>query len=205
MIIEYNKFYENKTKSFLYPTLKYHGEIFKTKFNSTFKLAVGIHDYNIEDTFSYAKCKIYILFDSLFNKKAFDDFIKYVKFEPYYVYDYIFGDNPKNTRMRMLVIELPKEMVESYYYFLEGLYSRMFSQKQLLSLFHRNSKEFKVLMNESEMKKNMIKKIQKEFEIYEDISIIPMESELPLKNKEEIFNYKGNDYFFNINNNYGIL
>ena len=193
MEIEIGKFYMNKTRRFLYPCLKEHGDLFVLKFNKTFKLAVGIHDQNMADTFSHEAYKIYILLES---------FMKWVRLEPYYVYDYCFSSDYKYTRKHMLVIKVPKAFYHAYEAFLHGRYSLMYTIDQKLSFFCKKDqeKDYKILCNSYDARKEMIKKIQEEFEENSIENYLSckslLESELPLKNKEEIFNFSGSKLFY---------
>ena len=135
MKIEVGKFYTNKTKRFLYPCLRGHGDLFILKFNKVFKLAVGIHDENMVDTFSHEAHKIYILLDSAWNKNDFENFMKWVRLEPYYIHDYCFSSDYKYTRKHMLIIKVPKDFYYSYDIFLYGRYSLMYTDDQKLSFF----------------------------------------------------------------------
>lgn len=202
MEIEIGKFYMNKTRRFLYPCLKGHGDLFVLKFNKTFKLAVGIHDQNMADTFSYEAYKIYILLDSGYNKNNFESFMKWVRLEPYYVYDYCFSSDFKYTRKHMLIIKVPEAFYHAYETFLHGRYSLMYTIDQKLSFFCKKDqeKDYKILCNSYDARKEMIKKIQEEFEESSIENYLSykslLESELPLKNKEEIFNFSGSKLFF---------
>lgn len=202
MEIKIGNFYTNKTKRFLYPCLKGYGDPFVTKFNLTYKLAVGIHDQTVEDTFSYKENKLYILFDTMYNPRNFESFLKWVKNEPYFIYDYVFSKDCKQNRMRMLILQVPIEYEDSYQAFLKGMYSKMYNKKQLDFLWKQKTDDYHILCNSPVAKKNMLVKIRDEFEIFDDVSYFNSieESELPLKNKEEIFNFVGEDYFFNKEN-----
>ena len=79
---------------------------------------MGIHDQTVEDTFSYKENKLYILFDTMYNPRNFESFLKWVKNEPYFVYDYVFSKDCKQNRMRMLILQVPLEYEDSYQAFL---------------------------------------------------------------------------------------
>ena len=61
MHIEIGKYYVNKTRRFLLPCLKGHGEDFVSKYNSVFKLAVAIHDTLLDHSKKSEGRSIYIL------------------------------------------------------------------------------------------------------------------------------------------------
>ncbi len=202
MEIKIGNFYINKTRRFLYPCLKGYGDPFVTKFNLTYKLAVGIHDSIVEDTFSYKENKLYILFNTVYNPKNFESFLKWVKTEPYFIYDYIFSKDYKQNRMKMVILQVPSEYEDAYQAFLRGEYSKMYTKNQLDTLFkQKDSEDYHILCNSLSARKKMSVKIQEEFDIFDDISYLKSsESELPLKNREEVFNFVGEECFFNKGN-----
>lgn len=198
MNIAIGKFYINKTKRFLYPCLKGYGDLFKLKFEKIYKLAVGIHDCFMNDTFSYIENKIYILVDSKYNPRDFASFLKWIRLEPYYVIDYVFSTDFKYSRKHMIVLQVPQEYFFAYQSFIESRYSLMYTEEQIISLFsEKNQEDCNILRNNNSAKKEMRNKIQLEFEENcENLSLDFLESELPLKGKEEVFNYSKNKIFF---------
>lgn len=205
MNIEVGKWYENKTWRFLLPCIKGHGNLFVSKFNSVFKLGVGIHDTLLDGTDLANGRNILILCDKKVKPKDFNMFLNWVKEQTYFKGDYCPDGNFKTSRKHVIILEVPKEYYKSYDNFLKGEYSNMYNSKQLEFLFSAPNRknELEILNKTSKAAENLIKKIEKEFffEVLDTISkndLIDCEYELPLVRKQEIFNCENNErVYFN--------
>lgn len=205
MEIKYGDLYINKTWRFLAPALKYHGEEFILKFNSMMKLAVGIHDTVLDDSTVSEDNNIYVLVDKNVDYKSFLNFISYVKYEDYYVDSYSY-DEIVNPRKIMIILKLPEGFDKTYYSFLQGKYSEMYSKEEIKKLFNnqitgkaKNQQsyiDYEIITKTGDRAKkqfleNLNLELGNHFNLTEE-DLQKMEWEFPLKKKEEIFNYKEN-------------
>lgn len=195
MEIKVGEFYLNKTRRFLFPTLRYYGSDFTYRFNHIFKLAVGIYDYVLEDKMSGRN--LFLMIDNKIREKMFEDFMIWITLQDYYVYSY----NPEanmDSRKIMLVLKVPEIFNETYDFFLKGEYSLMYTEKYIDILFPLDTypNENKILKQHPEMYNKFNDDLFKEFGVRIDIKHF-RELELPLKCEEECFNYEGGNTFFN--------
>lgn len=195
MNIEIGQFYINKTWRFLLPCLRGHGDSFVERFNPVFKLAVGIYDTTVENSKYDNLGNIYILCDTAYQPKSFNNFLNWLKFQNYYVTDYSFEPDIQYSRKRMVVIQVPKDYKNSYIHFIKSEYSKMYSTEILKELFSNpaREKEFNIISKNDKCRFEFLNLLNQEFnteieleEFEEDFK----EFELPLKRKEEVFNCK---------------
>lgn len=199
MNIEIGKYYDNKTWRFLLPCLKGHGDIFINRFNTVFKLAVGIHDTLLDGSYLSEGRNLYILCNKDYQKKNFSNFINWMQYKSYYKGDYCPDANFKTTKKHMLIIKVPKTFNNAYDYFLKSEYSKMYSEEELSSLFSVNTKEYQVLSKSIIALPNFVKKVNKRFDVNMNPNIFKdKELELPLERHQEIFNCEKNQrVYFN--------
>jgi hypothetical protein len=202
MHIEVGKYYVNKTWRFLLPCLRGHGDIFVSKFNPVFKLAVAIHDTLLDDSKKAEGRSIYILCDKLANKIAFDDFLDWIKYQDYYIGDYCPDSEILKSRKHVIIIKIPEVYNDAYDHFLKSNFSLMYLDEELKLLFSNpgKKKEHDILSREPKIIENFVKEVNKEFgsnAIVDDFK--NAELELPLRKTEEIFNCcrDGDTVFFN--------
>lgn len=203
MKIKNGKHYVNKTWRYLTPCLKGHGEDFISKFNSIFKLAVGIHDTLLDGSKLSNKKSIFIMCDKSYNKYNFYDFLDWVKNEPYFLGDYCPEAELKGSNKHVIILEIPEKYHKAYDSFLRAKYSQMFTKEEVSSLFSSPGKkeEKYVLLKHRAGVLNLIKSINKEFDCnykLEDYDYSGEELELPLNKCQEIFNcHKEQTTYFN--------
>ena len=191
MQIEIGKYYVNKTWRFLLPCLRGHGDIFVSKFNPVFKLAVGIHDTLLDNSKKSDGRSIYILCDKLGNRPAFDEFLDWIKYQDYYIADYCPDSEILKSRKHVIVIAIPKVYNDAYDNFLQGNYSLMYLEQDLKLLFSSSTKqkEYDILSRNPKIIEEFTKVVNKEFKTNAVIDDFKnAELELPLKKTEEIFN-----------------
>jgi hypothetical protein len=193
MEIHEGKFYINKTSKFLYPILRYYGNSFVSELNKIVKYAIGIHDSNLKDTIgSY---NILILINTKINPIQVNKFLKRVEEQEYYVKYYNPSSNIQENK-KIIVIKIPEKYYSSYDNFIIGNYSQMYNEGDIKKSFNINSEEYKILSKSPSMKEIFYRKLKKEFHIGKNFIIKDIkEYELPLKCKEEIFNYSGKNKF----------
>lgn len=195
MEIKIGDFYLNKTRRFLFPTLRYYGSDFTHRFNHIFKLAVGVYDYTLGDKMSGRN--LFLMIDNKVREKMFEDFMVWITFQEYYVYSY----NPEaslDSRRTMLILKVPETFKETYDYFLKSEYSLMYTEKYIDILFPLDisPNENKILKQHPEMYNKFNDDLLKEFGVKINAKYF-RELELPLKCDEECFNYEGGNTFFN--------
>lgn len=208
MEIRIGKLWVNKTWKFLIPSLKGLGNDFTSKFNSVYKLAVGIHDDLVSESEISQEKAIFLLLDTSYQPQKVSTFLNYIRYQPYYVIDYCPDVDIINSRKRMAVIRIPKEYEKSYDHFLNSEFSSMYSQDQISFLFSdiidkipKTEREkdrrltYEILTKTGKKAlKNFYEELEREFGSIRNIeSITNVEWSLPLKRKEEVFNYDSND------------
>lgn len=199
MDINIGKSYENKTWKYLVPVLRGHGQAFVRKFNRVFKLASGIHDTLLGGSDLAEERVIYFMIDKKYQPYAYEDFIKFIRTQEYYAGDYCPDANFLTTRRHMVVLRVPEDFYRAYDYFLKGEYSKMYSEEQAKVLFLDSGKhiEYGVLTKSEESLKPFLEVIDKEFKVKtKPADFRDAERDLPLRKKEEIFNYRGDKVFF---------
>lgn len=201
MEIKIGQLYINKTYKYLLPCLKELGSTFLAKYDSVHKLAFGIHDCYLDGTSYEDQMLLYILCDKMFKKHNFNNFLNYVKHQSYYCTDYAF-DDIESGRKHMIVIKFPEKYLDSYEAFVEGKYSKMYSQKQIDSLFYDTKRtvahavrlQAVEVMNRT---KPMTVSFTKDLTTVlgttltvQDVIDNDMELDFPLSREEEFFNYR---------------
>lgn len=192
MDIKIGKNFINKTWRFLTPSLRGYDDVFINKFNSVYKLAIGIHDTLLDGSEIAYDRNIYIMLDKSYRNKLYQEFIDYIKFQDYYITDYNPSSN-LNSRKHMIVIKIPKRFSNAYDMFIESKYSKMYTKNEIDTLFSHPTKtdDKKILLKYPEAYDSFVKKVNKEFNCnFTTSNLNADEYELPLKKEEEIFNYR---------------
>lgn len=140
--------YPNKTRKYLLACLKEYGDEFEKKINSVFKVAVGIGDI-VVDNKSEKKYErhIFILLDSTVAKKFFIEFMEWIKEQPMYEDDYVYGNINKST-YHMVVLLFPEKYYDSFQTFKQGKYSEMFKDPKDFDMFNSYPEAKKVFIKE---------------------------------------------------------
>lgn len=130
-------FIVNKTRKYLFPSMYHYGKDFITNLQSfEHILACGLEDHSeYNPGVGYTDKQIFCLF--AISRKQKGDFVRAlerVKGHSAYITDYLWGD-PLYDVFHMLVFEIPDQYAESYQYFLKSQYSRMYTSRQVKSLF----------------------------------------------------------------------
>jgi len=209
MQIQSGKLYENRTWIYLYPSLKYYGDNLMNHLSSFIKLAVGIGDSNLKVE---GNC-IFILVDTsiklssdldrLNYQRNFSKFLDWVRYQYYYVTDYVY-DNLDKSEKHMIVLKVPLQLDSSYVHFVKGEYSEMYNKEQLNKLFNvmnnvsnnpsiakrneRVSYARKVLTKDKKYLPLFVDKVNKDFGT--DITLSDykdVELDYPINLEEEIF------------------
>lgn len=208
MQIQSRKLYENRTWRYLYPSLKCYGKELMDYLVSFFKLGVGVGDSNkdIDST------SIFILFETSLPlttpelekyQNNFSKFLDWIKYQPYYVTDYVFDMHNKH----MVVIKLPYKHSSAYMHFIKGKYSLMYNETEIKQYFSEVSltnkileskinknldKTIKILTRDRRYVQNFVDIVNKDFDANITVEQYLGNAELdyPPKKEEEIFNYK---------------
>ncbi len=196
MKIEFGKVFNNKTWRFLRPIVRGYGEVFIDKFTyQVYKLAYGIMDVNLEGTkILEGKRPIFIMLDAMVNRREFMNFMDWIKYQPYYITDYMV--DLENPRLHMIVLEAPEEYHKAYDKFCVGLYSEMFTPEELEKLIDdKTTVAYKVMSRDPKYKNTFLKKVEREFSVslqgtdrQEFLERAELEFPYSLNKEDEIFN-----------------
>lgn len=211
MHIQNGKLYENKTWRYLYPCLKFYSTELINYLSTFFKLGVGISDYNVE---TEDNC-IFILIDTdmrLKNKVEsdkyklnFSKFLDWLKYQPYYVKDYIYSDFDSGEK-HMIVLKIPQAHDTTFLSFIRGEYSKMYTKGQIANYFknisiptnkeaekgvnNRLEKVRKILSKDSTYRDEFVEIVNKDFGTsVKSLYFTEAELDYPPKLEEETFNY----------------
>lgn len=185
-----DKFYNNKTKDYLYRVILCYGEMFRITLNKFFKVAVGIGDLILERNGILLDNHLFILVN-IDKTPDFKDLLETIKMHSSYETDYRFD---LKGQYHMIVIKVPNEHLSSLEHFKKSHYSKMYSKKNIREYFGdlKDKRIEHVLTNNSEYKPEFCKLIMKEFAMKEkDVHPNALEGELdfPIKEREEYFNF----------------
>lgn len=190
MKIEIGSCYKNKTWKYFIPCVNYYGQHFVQWFNTTFKLAVGIGDTNHDCD----KPCLYILYDNKYQPRNFGRFINWLRYQPYFVCDYMFEANLKEARQHMVVLEIPEIYHSAYENMIDSRYSKMYTKQQVHGLFHPKATNIIGVLTKSAVGYNsFINNLNEQFgsEVTkEDFNPDEIEFDTPFNFEEEMFNYK---------------
>lgn len=213
MYIQNGKLYENRTWRYLYPSLKVYGATLMNHLASFIKLAVGIGDAYVETT---EPC-IFILIDTnrvfpteaelMAYKLKFAKFINWIRYQYFYVTDYIYDGLDSGGEKHMVVLKLPHKFDMSYFHFVNGEYSKMYTPKEVneyfklinmpqnLAVQNKVNERIKttraILKKESSYIPTFAKKVNEMFGTDNPESdFIDAELDFPPNFDEEVFNYR---------------
>lgn len=180
--------FSNKTKKYLSPCLKEYGEEFISKFNSVFKVAMGIGDIVVGNRGFKHEKHLFILLNTKVATKFFTDFLKWIRDQSMYEGDYVFGDIRKSTH-HMIIIKFPESHWGSFDTFKIGKYSEMFTKDVIDRFFEKHTQVKKVLIKDHDYKFYFVPKLNKKFG--SSISPEEYEGELdhPPTEAGEVFNH----------------
>jgi hypothetical protein len=180
----------NKTKRFLYPCLKQYGIEYERKFNSIFKVAIGVGDIVFKETKNYNyEQHLFVLIDIAVCKPAFKEFIEWIREHQSYEEDYAFDDINKG-RLHMVVIKLPEQYYKAIHMFRKSQFSKMYNMKQINDFFDNNLDTKKILVKHHSYKIEYTKKLNEKYGTTIQPNEIQGEFEEPINPEEELFNGK---------------
>lgn len=212
MQIQSGKLYKNRTWRYLYPSLKIYGKELMTYLSQFLKLGVGIGDSNVS---SQEPC-IFILIDTnmvfktqaeLDNYKSrFANFLNWLRYQFYYVTDYVYDGLDSGGEKHMIVLRLSYKHDLSYLSFIKGKYSEMYKQNEVYDYFKvislPNNKQAEITLNkELENTRSIFFKEKKYIPTFAkivndrfdtdnpDSDFEDAELDFPPELKEEVFNY----------------
>lgn len=191
MNIVIGKLVENKTLEYLFPILRVYGSTFLAKFNLTYKLAYGIHDCVLDGTPFENQRKICMLIDRKSRPTLYEDFIRWIRLQEYYIADYS-HDHTITGRMQMVLIEVPEAYASIYDNFLKSSYSEMYKKHNIDEYFKEESHSKKVLMKSSELAPSFVKSVNDLYKTKLTVEAFDKEGEydFPWEKQNEFFNYK---------------
>lgn len=189
MLIQIGSIYMNNTWKYLTPVLTEYGSEFVERFNSVWKVAVGIGDMVLIKSKIRYEQHLFVLLDSKSGKKHFTSFMEWIKDEDMYEDDYCF-DDINNGRLHMVIIKLPKIGYKAIENFKHSQYSKMFTIDKVNEYFADKPDLKKVIVKDKHYRFEFVKKLN---HLY-DTAINPEEYEgelqLPIRKNKEYFNTK---------------
>ncbi len=195
MNIQIGKLVENKTLDYLFPIIRIYGSTFLAKFNLTHKLAYGIHDCVLDGTPFEEQRKICILLDRRSRPNLYEDFMRWVRLQDYYITDYS-HDHTITGRMQMLLIEVPETYASIYDNFIKSSYSKMYLEHNIDDFVKENTYEDshskQVLTKSSKLAPSFVKLVNERFGTNLTVEDLDKDSEydFPWEKQNEFFNYK---------------
>lgn len=179
--------YPNKSRKYLLPCLKEHGTDFINKLNNVFKVAVGVGDVIVDNCGMRYEKHMFILIDTTVANKFFLDFISWIKDQPMYQDDYVFG-NIQSSPFHMVVVNLPVKFWDSFEHFKVGAYSKMFDTNTVNTYFNNHPTHTKVLLKDLGYRPIFVKKLNRIYKSEVNASDWDGELDLPPIFDLEIFN-----------------
>lgn len=213
MQIQSGKLYKNRTWRYLYPSLKIYGKELMTYLSQFLKISVGIGDSNVE---TKEPC-IFILIDTNMAfktqaeldsyKNRFANFLNWLKYQSYYVTDYVYDGLDSGGEKHMIVLRLSYKHDLSYLSFIKGKYSEMYKKSDIYNYFKainlpankpaevKLNKELEetrgILFKENKYISKFAKIVNDRFGTDNpDSDFIDAELDFPPELIEEVFNYK---------------
>ena len=187
MRIKVGAFYTNKTRKYLLPAISGHGEEVIKKLDSVFKLGIGVNDAIAPASLNLNN-HIFILVDANVRTSIFTSVLDWLREQVFFELDYAYDDIVEGYQ-HMIVLKLPDNHKETYEYFINDKFSKMYSKDSIEKYFKKNETRFKILVKDTVMLKSFVDKINKDYNTSFRYEEWDGEIEYPLKKQEEIFNY----------------
>jgi len=197
MEIVKDKMFINRTKRYLLPVLLKYGDVFIEQFRQVFKLGYGIDDKILPDNLKFDN-HIFILFNAHknstdgFESITFIKFLDWIRKQSYFEFDYPF-DDIRDGEQHMIVLKIPESLPDAHSAFLNGRYSKMYSDNDLKLLFGENDPRYNIFTKHPTARKLFINKINKDYSINfteTDFDSELLEVDEPIVLKNEIFNHE---------------
>lgn len=147
---------ENKTLFYLSPCMREFGDEFKERYKHVFKIALGIGDKAAEGEYTN---HIFILCYTGIRPMAFLGFFDWVKTQPFYETDYVFGDT-RTSPLHMIVVKCPDGYMDK---FVAGQYSKMYSPSQIEDYFLKRPAAKKVVFKSESYHEEFVALVNKLF------------------------------------------
>lgn len=179
--------YQNKTSKYIVPILSSLGADFVTRYNSVYKMAVGIGDMLYTEEQCKFEQQLFLLLKTSIAPLHFIAFLMWIKEQDYYRDDYVFDDIQK-TDLHMIVIKMPVAIGEGFDMFKQGMYSRMYPTSYIDRFFKDYPNVQKILIQDHEYKVEFVDSINKEFNSTVPADEWEGELDKPPTEKEEYFN-----------------
>lgn len=181
--------YPNKTRKYLLPCISEYGPGFTNFLNNVCKVAVGLGDMVITKRyFKVPERHLFILVDTSIARPTFIKFLDYIRDQPYYEDDYVYGNLAK-TKLHMIIIKFPKKYYDLFETFKKGKYSEMFTPEEVKRLFNSKSNlnAPKVLVKDKNYQIVFTKRLNKMFGTTLTPEQYDGELDLPPRDQEENF------------------
>lgn len=179
--------YQNKTKKYLLPVIKDYGRELITKLNSLPKIAIGVNDAIIPENMNLNN-HIFILVDINIKQENFTKILYWLRKQDYFECDYSF-DDIINGNKQIIVLKLPRNHKNTYNYFINSKFSKMYPEEIINRYFKKTDFRFGVLTKSNSTIKSFVDKINSMHNTDLNYEEFTDEVEFFIKEEEEIFNY----------------
>ena len=164
----------NKTRRYLLPCIREYGEVFTRKINDVFKVAVGTGDLIVDNAGLKHEKHLFILLDSKYANKFFLEFMSWIKDQPMYEDDYVYGNIQKST-FHMVVLRFPEKYFQSLESFKDGKYSQMFDKETISSFFKNHPGVQQILIKDHNYRVTFTQEVNDWLNNYEERHMIKPE------------------------------
>ena len=190
MDIQIGKLVQNRTLDYLFPSIRMYGDTFIGKFNLVFKLAYGIHDTLLNGTPFESQRKLCILLDRKYRPSDYENFMRWLRLQEYYITDYSLDDTITG-RQQMVLIEYPEQYAHVYDNFLSSQYSKMYTKDEIELMFKTEGHGKSVLNRSPEALLDFITRVNSTYGTNltkKDFQGEDVEYDFPWVNNQEFFN-----------------
>lgn len=180
---------KNRTQRYLLPSLAAHGKEFSSKLNNVFKIAVGIGDVIKSNAGIIHEKHLFILLDGNIATAYFTNFIYWIRKQPMYEDDYVFG-NIQTSSLHIVVVKLPEKFYDVFPKFNAGRYSELFKQEDIEAYFTSTHARAVLLKDHNyhiTFAKRLVKRLNLEYDL--DLSNYIGELDLVPNIDAETFNH----------------
>lgn len=190
MDIQIGKLVQNRTLEYLFPSIRMYGDTFIGKFNLVFKLAYGIHDTLLDGTPFENQRKLCILLDRKYRPSDYENFMRWLRLQEYYITDYSLDDTVIG-RQQMVLIEYLEQYAHVYDNFLSSQYSKMYTKDEIELLFKIEGHGKSVLNRSPEVLSDFITRVNSTYGTNltkKDFQGEDVEYDFPWVKNQEFFN-----------------
>lgn len=185
----------NKTYNYLSPIIDTFDPVFLENFSKIQRIGYTIHDTLFDGSTLYPY-SIFVVYKKRRRDYIYNLHLKAVLESSYCIFNYNPTSEPFSD-VGCFILKIPEEFHETYSQFLQGNYSKMYSQEQIDLLFDDKDPVRQVLLKKEIARQNFINQLTKDFELKISLSnFYPDEYDYPLVAEEEILNFVDGDAIY---------